>query len=90
LHASDIGGEGSLSEAQRSLIRRAATIETELERFEGQLAIGHSVDIDAYGRSAGQLRRILESLGLKRAQREIRLNPIVEHFKLPPVREAAE
>jgi hypothetical protein len=71
LHVADLGGEGLLSEAQKSLIRRAATIETELEKLEGQLALGDPVNIDAYGRSAGQLRRILETLSLKRTARDV-------------------
>lgn len=71
LHIEDLGGSMVLSEAQGSLIRRAATLEVELERQEGQLAKGVEVDLDAYSRAAGHLRRILETLGIERRKRDI-------------------
>lgn len=71
LHVEDLGGSSVLSEAQGSLIRRAATLEVELERREGQLAKGDEVDLDAYSRTAGHLRRILETLGIERRQRDV-------------------
>lgn len=70
-HVNDLGGAVLLSEAQRSLVRRASTIEVELEKLEGALAEGEPVDLDGYGRAAAQLRRILESLGLERRARDI-------------------
>lgn len=71
LHADDLGGGSMLSEAQHSLIRRAATLEIECERLEGRLSDGHDVDLDVYARTCSHLRRILESLGLERAKRTI-------------------
>ncbi len=71
LHVEDLGGSLALSEAQGSLIRRAATLEVELERREGQLATGGEVDLDAYSRAAGHLRRILETLGIERRKRDL-------------------
>ncbi|WP_244406151.1 hypothetical protein [Methylocella silvestris] len=71
LHVDDLGGEPALSEAQMSLCRRAATLEVELERIEGQLSLGNAADLDAYNRHAGGLRRILESLGIERRKRDI-------------------
>jgi hypothetical protein len=70
-HAADLGGADHLSEAQLSLIRRVATIETELEQREGELSRGMAVDLDQYGRAAGQLRRLLETLGTSRQVRNI-------------------
>ena len=70
-HAQDAGGADVLSEAQSSLIRRVATIEIELEQLEGKLSKGEAVDLDAYTRAAGHLRRILESLGIERKSRDI-------------------
>src|SRR5256885_8640102 len=50
LHASDLGGAETLSEAQLSLCRRASTMEVELERMEGQLSLGNEVDLEIYSR----------------------------------------
>ena len=65
-HVSDLGGRDMLSEAQLSLIKRASTLELELEQAEGRLSKGEQIDLDCYGRAASHLRRILESLGLER------------------------
>jgi hypothetical protein len=73
LHIADLGGEAEISEAERSLVRRAATLATELERLEAQFAAAGAADpdtLDLYGRQAGTLKRILEGLGLKRRPRE--------------------
>jgi hypothetical protein len=65
-HVSDLGGADMLSAAEMSLIRRAATLELEAEQAEGRLSQGLDIDLDEYGRAAGHLRRILETLGIKR------------------------
>src|SRR6516162_1251115 len=70
-HVSDLGGRDMLSEAQLSLIKRASTLELELEQAEGRLSKGEQIDLDCYGRAASHLRRILESLGLERKPRNI-------------------
>jgi hypothetical protein len=70
-HAADLGGADILSEAQSSLIRRVATIEIELEQLEGKLSKGEAVDLDGYTRAASHLRRILETLGIKRVPRDV-------------------
>lgn len=77
-HGSDLGGTDALSEAQSSLVRRVATIEIELEQLEGKLSKGEAVDLDAYTRAAGHLRRILETLGLERRSRDV--TPTVEQY----------
>jgi len=69
MHVADAGGPGRVSEAQMSLIRRAATIEIELEAAEGKLSKGEAVDLPEYTRATGHLRRILETIGIKRAQK---------------------
>lgn len=71
LHADDIGGAETLSEAQMSLCKRVATIEVELEQMDGKLSMGQSVDLDAYTRASGHLRRILDSLGIARKQKDV-------------------
>jgi hypothetical protein len=70
-HVSDMGGRDMLSEAQLSLIKRASTLELELEQAEGRLSKGEQIDLDSYGRAASHLRRILESLGLQRRSRDV-------------------
>jgi hypothetical protein len=88
LHVADLGPPEALSEAQVSLVRRCATIEIELEAAEGRLSKGEEVDLDAYTRAAGHLRRILESLGLRRVARDLGPTHLVDHFSRPVVREA--
>ena len=70
-HASDLGGAAYLSEAQRSLIRRAATIEIELEQIEGRLSEGKDANLTTYAMAAGHLKRILETLGVERRPRNV-------------------
>jgi hypothetical protein len=69
-HVNDMGGADLLSESEKSLIRRASAIECELEQMEGLLSRREPVDLDAFTRAAGHLRRILETLGLQRRQRD--------------------
>jgi hypothetical protein len=73
LHLSDLGGQEAVSEAERSLARRAAVLTVELERLEARFAVdgGLPGDLDLYQRTAGNLRRLLESLGMQRRPRNI-------------------
>lgn len=78
-------GTDDLSEADRSVIRRAATLTVELERMEEAFAAKGAADpdeIDLYGRTAGNLRRLLESVGLRGSSRE-------GGFRVPPPGEAS-
>jgi hypothetical protein len=70
-HVSDAGGFDVLSEAQLSLIKRCASIECELERLDARLSAGEEVDLDSYGRAASHLRRLFETLGVERKQRDV-------------------
>jgi hypothetical protein len=73
-HCNDIGpGPDLLSEAQLSLIRRAASIECELERLDAMLSAGAEVNLDAYGRASSHLRRLFETLGIERKCRDVSL-----------------
>jgi hypothetical protein len=76
LHAGDLGGIDVLSEAQFSLIKRAATIEVELELSEGRMSMGQEVDLDVFTRSASHLRRILETLGIERRPTDVTPDPL--------------
>jgi hypothetical protein len=69
LHLSDLGGEDAASEAEKSIIRRAATLTVELERLDLKFAKAGEAskdDLDLYSRVAANLRRLLESVGLRR------------------------
>lgn len=68
-YAADLGGDEKLSEMQRSLVQRAATLSVELEAAESEFAAGGKADADrlqSYRQSSSELRRLLESLGAKR------------------------
>ena len=69
-HITDLGGLAALSEAQRSLIKRASTIEIELEQVEGRLSLGRAADLAEYATAASHLRRIFETLGIDRKARD--------------------
>lgn len=83
LHLDDLGGAAHVSEAERSIIRRAATMTVELERLEASFATAGAAtkdDLDLYQRTAGNLRRLLEAVGLKRRPRDVtpRLTDYIE------------
>lgn len=77
-HTDDMGGAEYLSEAERSLARRAAVIEVELEYQETALAEarmnGQPVPADAldlYAKLSNTLRRLLVTTGLRRRARDV-------------------
>jgi hypothetical protein len=76
LHMADLSDPATLSEGQMSLCRRAATIEVQLEQMEAEMSLGNEVEFDVYNRGAGNLRRILESIGLQRRGRVVELTPM--------------
>ena len=83
LHLNDLGGEGNVSEAEHSLIRRAVTITSQLEYMESKFADindraekGEDVsvsskDLDLFQKLTNTLRRTLQTLGLHRRPRDI-------------------
>jgi hypothetical protein len=77
LHLSDLGGEESTSEAERSIVRRAACLTVELERLELKFAKdGEAItaDLDLYQRTSNTLRRLLEAVGLERRMKDVTPN----------------
>jgi hypothetical protein len=73
-HLSDMGGADNVSEAERSLLRRAAILTVELETMEFSFAKSDGTDaemLDLYQRTASSLRRILESVGLGRRMKDV-------------------
>ena len=74
-HEADLGGADFVSESERRLIRRAAMLTLQCELMEQKWAANDgeagAASLDLYQRTAGNLRRLLESLGLKRVARDI-------------------
>jgi hypothetical protein len=79
LHLSDLGGDNAVSEAERSIIRRVATLTVELERMEAGFAVAGEAQpdqLDLYQRTANSLRRLLEAIGLQRRSRDVTPDPL--------------
>ena len=90
-HLSDLGGEDNTSAAERSIIRRASVLTVELERLEARFALAEQAspeDLDLYQRTAGNLRRLLEAVGLQRRPRN--LTPNLKDYLEGHLNEAAE
>jgi hypothetical protein len=68
---SDLGGLDILSEGQKQLARRCATIAIACERMEGEAALGNDINLDSYGTLTDRLGRALQRLGLKRQAKDI-------------------
>jgi hypothetical protein len=76
LHVSDLGGENSLSHAERVLVGRASMLTLQCELMEGRFAQKEGAEatpneLETYQRCANTLRRLLESLGLQRRSKNI-------------------
>lgn len=92
LHLNDLGGADNTSAAERSIIRRAAVLTTELERLEVKFALGEQAspeDLDLYQRTTGNLRRLLEAVGLQRRAKEVGVPTLAQYLQYRP-QEAAE
>lgn len=73
-HAADLGGVENTSEAERSMIRRVSTLEVELEQLETRFAThggAEPKELELYHKTAGQLRRLLGAIGMKRRSRDV-------------------
>ncbi len=66
---SDLGGD--LTEAQRQLVARAATLAIWCEERETEFANGAQFDAAAYATISNALRRLLSDLGLERRARNV-------------------
>ena len=73
---SDLGGLDVLSEGQKQLARRAATLCITCERMEGKAAAGEEIDLTAYGMLTDRLGRTFARLGLKRRPRDVTPDPL--------------
>ena len=78
-HLSNLGGHEACSQAELSLVRRAALLTLELEMLEAKFEIGGEASLkqlETYQRVAGSLRRLLETVGLRRRPRDITPHPL--------------
>jgi hypothetical protein len=83
LHLSDLGGPDMASEAEKSIVRRAATLTVELERLELAFAIAGEAtpeQLDLYQRTASAMRRLLETVGIGRRARDVGRTPSVAAY----------
>jgi hypothetical protein len=79
----DKGGTECVTEGERSILRRAATLTVSLEQLEARFAEAgqaDAADLDAYNRVAGGLRRLLESVGLERRAKDIEAPSLREYL----------
>jgi hypothetical protein len=73
-HVSDLGGPENISEAVKSIVRRASVLTTELELLERKFAMAGGASpeqLNSYQRAANSLRRLLEAIGLERRSRDV-------------------
>jgi hypothetical protein len=73
LHTLDISPNGAeqLSAAQAQLIRRISMIEVQAELMEAKMVAGDdTVDVESFARISSHLRRMYESLGLRKTKRD--------------------
>jgi hypothetical protein len=69
------------STAERSIIRRAAVLTTELELLEARFATAGEAlpgDLEIYQRCANSLRRLLEAVGLQRRAKDVSVPTLSE------------
>ena len=81
MHVSDLGGEEACSAAELSLVRRASLLTLELEVLESKFEHEGEASLkqlECYTRVAGSLRRLLESVGLKRRPKD--MTPTLDEY----------
>ena len=73
-HLNDLGGVDQCSEAEKAIVRRSVTLIVALEQMEATFATegeGTPAQLELYARLGSSLRRMLESVGLKRRTKDI-------------------
>lgn len=78
---SDLGGAGRLSEGQRQLARRAATISLECEKLENTAVSGAEINLETYGQLTDRLGRVFARLGLKRQTKDANSLTLQEYLR---------
>ena len=70
----DLGGPDKLSESQRQIIRRIASMSVWCEDQEVKLADGEEIDILKFQTVSNSLRRLCETIGLTRVAKNVELD----------------
>ena len=82
----DLGGADMISEGQRRLCRRAATLSIQAEAMECDAFGNQPFDIELYGQLCDRLGRYLQRFGLKRVARDTQnLRQYLATLAKPPV-----
>jgi hypothetical protein len=68
--AASLGGEGALTEAERALIRNAASLTVQCERLQAALVAGREVNSEEMTRLANSSARVLAALRIKGERKE--------------------
>ena len=71
LVTSDLGGPDRLSEVQRQIVKRIASMSVWCESAEARMADGDQINIIEFGRTSNSLRRLCESVGLDRRSKDV-------------------
>ena len=71
----DLGGD--LTEAQKSIMRRAVVLSAVLEDQEARWAEGTPLTLTEYCSATNVLRRLLSTLGLERKQKSLNGSPVL-------------
>jgi hypothetical protein len=76
----DVGGIDNLSEGQRQLCRRAATLSFTAEAMEVDAVAGKPFDIDLFGQLTDRLGCCFARLGLERKARDVTPTPTLQSY----------
>jgi hypothetical protein len=69
--ADDLGGAAALTEAQRALVKQAASLVVQSESLQGAMLRGEAISDEQMTRVANSLSRTLSRLGRKRVQTKL-------------------
>ena len=87
LFSGDLGGHDVLSEGQRQIARRCATIAIACGKMEGEAAAGNEIDLEQYGALTDRLGRAFHRSGFRRVPRPVPSTPVCWRPRLmPPTR----
>jgi hypothetical protein len=90
LVTADLGGVAELSEAQRQIVRRIASMSVWCESEEAKMANGAEIDIDKFQRTSNSLRRLCETIGLRRVPKDATPLNLREYLKATAAQEAPQ
>jgi hypothetical protein len=80
--AESLGGEAKLNEAERALIRNAASLAVKAEMMQAAIVKGEEIDLEALTRLSNCVSRVLGQLNIKRTARE-RAPTLAEYLAQP-------